>query len=446
MLAFVGIGAAAPGLGLTCRCQLDPSAPTVYFGRGDRSKRAHATLVHYEKPMAVCYFRNDGLGGRLVGLVGAIRIAQKLNTTFLFRWPLLPVQHASAPVTVNDIFAPDFVAEHYREAFAGKRVVKLPSAWLKGRPLDDLEAGSGDGDLHYRRNEIARFASETAEDVAPQAREIYRTLPFHADIRATMTAAEQAFRVPGGGKTLGMHVRLGDVAGPLAQVRWFGSKYLPLDYYRRAIDKLGDHADRIVLFSNDRKVRELIGVDSPKIHVSSEIFNDTDLNDVHRAMADMVMLGHCDEVFAPPESMFSSAASIFYGTPIRSFESIFSREELFDEWMAWQPEYRLLLRDHASVVAAEELLAVGRPKRALRKLRLVLMRIGDAWTEEPSLRALYPRCLWAAERKDEAIAAAERLLPVDVEDIGLFRDYATWIKERDPERSRQIAEAVAKLG
>ncbi|MCP4383430.1 MAG: hypothetical protein GY798_18765 [Hyphomicrobiales bacterium] len=397
--------------------------------------------------MAVCFSRPDGLGARLIGLVGAMRVARRLNTEFLFHWSLMPAQHVREPVTVDEIFSPDFVTRHHREAFAGERERMQRRLRSRARPIDEVEAAEAEDHLYYHRPDIARFADETAADAERQARDIFGTLPFHPDIRATMDAARRSFdRALAGQKSLGIHVRLGDVAGPLRRIHWFGSKYLPADYYHRAIDSLGEQVDRIVLFSNDRNVREVLGVASAKISVSSQIFDGSDGNDAQAAMADMVMLGHCDEIFAPPDSMFSRAAGIFHGTPMRSFESIFTRDELFDEWMAWRDEHAALLADHARIVATRELLAVGEAERALENLGLVIVGIGDDWIHETTLQSLYPRCLWAAGRKEEAIVAAERVMPLGIENVpAVYRQFARWMKDRDPERSRAITEALDRL-
>jgi hypothetical protein len=410
--------------------------------------------VQQERRMAVYYSRPDGLGARLLGLVGAMRVAAKLDADFFFDWPALPLKHAGGHYDVGYFFDPSFVAEHHpgRKFTSDQLASLLNEDFIRDHSVEEARQAlrtrqaEGNADI-FLEGWITSFKGESRKLVADEMRSLYRSLPFGRDIGSAVAAALEAFRrTVGGGRTLGIHVRLGDVTGGLSRVKWYPTKYLPLDYYRRAIERHQERFDRIILFSNDRNVGDVVGETSDKTIVSSEIFRGDGLNDVQLAMAELAMLGHCREIFAPAASAFSKASELFYGATMISVGSLFTGDEMFAELMNFRDDCLLYVEDYARIATAARLASIKRHKPALQELLPVIDRLQDEWIHETRLSTLYPRCLWRAGRKEEAIAAAEMVLPLGIAlSPGLFACYARWIRDRDPERSAEIKTALAGL-
>ncbi|WP_421725086.1 hypothetical protein [Bauldia sp.] len=379
-----------------------------------------------------------------------MRVAERLGTDFRFHWPAMPTQHTGASGRVDDVFAPEFAAAFH----IGSVRDRDREAMLDDREIGSATFAAAQASQTFRENDVfldyvglPRFGDESEEIVEREAATVHKQIRFATPVVEATDAAADAFASRfGDARTMAIHLRLGDVGGPLARIERYGYRYLPIDHYRRAIEVFAPRFDAIVLFTNDRDAATGLTEASPKIMPSWDVFAGSRLTGVQAAFADMAMMGQCDEIFAPPASSFSRAPSIFHAKPLRSLESIFSSDEILEEWRSWRKDFITYAGDVSYIVTATNLLLSGHAKQALRLLKPVMERVGNDWVYERMLRPLYPLCLWRAGRKARAIDAAEEALSHGIEnDVLLAQLYTRWARKVDPKRALAVKNEIAKL-
>jgi hypothetical protein len=399
-----------------------------------------------ERIVAVYFARFDGVGSRLIGLANVIRVARKLNTEFFFWWPPVPHKHVGRTGYASSFFEPSFVSTHSLGAKPSDDEIE---GMLGSAAIDAYARGAPDQppiEEHVFLDGITvdMFDGEDAERVVEEIQSIFADLPFVARIKTAMEQAVAKFSEKIQGRVLGIHVRSGDILEYFNQVKFFGAKYLPIEYYRRAINKQADQFDHILLISNDPDVRVTLDIPLKKIITSREVLQDSALDELQVAMADLVMMGQCDAIFAPADSSFSKASTLFYGVLAVPVGSLFTGEEMFEELLDYSRGVSTYADRRARVYAAKRLSSLDHHEAALEEILPVVEQMEDDWIHQSMLRVLYPRCLWRAGQREKAIIAAEKVLALGIEVAPeLFKRYARWIKERDPERAGEIARAVA---
>lgn len=286
--------------------------------------------------------RPDGLGTRLMTLLCARLLAEKLEYGLQFMWPSLTDNHYvyTAQLLQEESFAdvfsstsvfsdtdPDFGRLVDSETLRDRRVFSLVGAYgseygsgLHATTRDFIEQSSRYDVVLYDRPTVLEFR-DRANDGGDHSRvkEYWRKINFNHSVVKAFQSFSQSCDLP---NIPAIHVRRGDIAAMIHSadfnflrtngVHIVFQRYLPLQTVFDIISR--DFVDRsdIVVCSESRDVVMSLRERFPhiKFHSSAGIFPE---HSSKEALLDLMILSGAKELISPFKSFYSECAS-FVGT------------------------------------------------------------------------------------------------------------------------------------
>ncbi len=215
-------------------------APAVLRGFSGRRLQRRVMRGDFSR-REILAWRPFGFGSRLGELLNAMRIASALEARFVFHWPPEPLFDVEA---VENVFAPDFIAEHHLSTLDIEEFGRL-STTIRPTDLQKLAEGPLRGARLAERYEI-RFAGRGL--TVPSFRAAFDGVRFHPKLEDLRSAVDE---LPPIGLTV--HLRRWDRTRPESRFGGVVSpKQLPLVLIERMVaDLRRDGAQNILLIGSD---------------------------------------------------------------------------------------------------------------------------------------------------------------------------------------------------
>jgi tetratricopeptide (TPR) repeat protein len=259
--------------------------------------------------------RNDRMGGRLIAMINAMRVADENNLPFRVGWTTHGWTSEEVR-TPSDIFAPAFLAQHF---FGGEALARIWDDLINLATFDSATPKA----MLQQTTQGKSFLSEPAigQLVLPwEAKEtVQKTLPTYFNKIAFSQIVDTAMRrIDDGFKGLALrayHIRRGDIiSDPITSEKLWPNKYIPREFYeihiRRFLDEGGD---RCIVFSDTpAEIDRLKAIDDRIVSFDDVVPHDG-LKAGQRDILELYTMSKCPLVFGPPESAFSQTAAATIG-------------------------------------------------------------------------------------------------------------------------------------
>lgn len=269
--------------------------------------------------------RNDRMGGRLIAMINAMRIADVLDLPFRVGWT---THGRTSPEikTPEDIFADRFIADHF---FGGDDLARI---WADLRNLatvtepsaDAVKTAAAKGASYLSEIAIGRLVLPWEEEEAVKAAlpAYFKRITFSDAVAAAMANIDAGFQ---GLSLRAYHIRRGDIiSDPITSEKLWPNKYIPREFYEIHIrDFLADGGDRCIVFSDTQAEIDRLKAIDDRIVSFDEIVPQGSLKPGQRDILELYSMSKCPMIFGPPESAFSqTAATIGGGTVFAVQESL----------------------------------------------------------------------------------------------------------------------------
>lgn len=273
--------------------------------------------------------RNDRMGGRLIAMINAMRVADENNLPFRVGWTTHG-RTSEEIKTPSDIFAPDFMESHF---FGGEPLAKI---WGNLINLATFEGATSDA-LLQQAKQGKSFLSEPAigQLVLPwESKEtVQKTLPtYFKKIAFAQTVDAAMRRIDGDFEGLALrayHIRRGDIiSDPITSEKLWPNKYIPREFYEIHIRKfLDEGGDRCIVFSDTpAEIDRLKAIDDRIVSFDDVVPNDG-LKAGQRDILELYTMSKCPLIFGPPESAFSQTAATIGGGQVFAVQSSLEEPE-----------------------------------------------------------------------------------------------------------------------
>jgi hypothetical protein len=255
---------------------------------------------------AIVAYRPDRLGGRINALVNAMRLSSLTGA------PLEVVWHQDSGIgrPINDpreMFAPGFVAEHFRLQEGLPRKDRRGARFLQGG-LQGLSAlcqhlEEGNRVLVDNPFELVLLAGEDPKEVRRQVATIWRDMPFSDTVR---DAADQLRPKLGEGAVC-YHIRRGDIVQePSIYNRPWPGKYVVDEFYATHLERVTAEGLRPILLSDDPETILRFRNRFPGVVAFEDLLADLPpLTEGQRDLTELIAISHCASVIAPAASALS---------------------------------------------------------------------------------------------------------------------------------------------
>ena len=296
--------------------------------------------------------RTDGLGGRLLAIVNAKCLADRMGCRFGFTWNSQAAKtmefHSIDPV--ETVFSAEFIDRHWLGEtvevadFSELGRARLTRASLEAEALRTDARGWICNDfsaLELLRegwakdwlpgNRVARWKSET-----------FRTLGFSDAVRAMFDAAgECRFPRP----MVALHLRSGDVVrGRFRTTLVFGDKAIPSTLVRAMVSKLSSKGLATLLIGQDRPTLDYLKSQTGAL-LTADFGADRIEDQTLKAFFEMALMARCRRIYAGT-SVFATIASVMGGVPCLKTKALFSGARaakiVLGELQAHQSDYHPL--------------------------------------------------------------------------------------------------------
>lgn len=254
-------------------------------------------------------FRPDRLGARLVSLMNAMRLAERLGADFACAW----TESAGVGQTFNDpteLFDAGFVHRHFlpEDEWRAARPHALTLSGQSGRGASELAAllAGGTDVIVGNAFGIIALEGEAQDDAVAGFRAQFARLPFAAPVRAAMQRLAPMLE----GNTA-YHIRRGDLTGDLkAMNKPWPHKVVPDEFYERHMAaELARGQQGIVLFSDQADTIAHFRAAFPALRTVDELADLASLTEAQRDLIELFAMSRCACIIAPERSAFSSTAA-----------------------------------------------------------------------------------------------------------------------------------------
>lgn len=317
--------------------------------------------------------QGDGLGERLNALLNAMRLARLLDVDFRFAWPMwLAWDPNHAIVAADEVFTAEFLEAHLlddEETRAGFDLLPGPDADLRAVRTSLRRAERGlrvpARPLHTRLDPVAvpgltdGFAAEfAAVGFAP----------------AITDAIEAARSVPIGERSVGLHLRAGDLMyGAYRSRTAYWDKAVPAPLARELMRRHRAEGHEVLVLGQNRALVSGLCRDAGATDVAT-LPARAGLTRTGEAVFDLVLLSRCDRIVGGHSGFAIQAASIG-GRSVDFWPHVLPPDELvavtradlaehgsdydaitseFAWWATWRA-----VRDHADDATTVELLTAA---------------------------------------------------------------------------------------
>lgn len=272
--------------------------------------------------------RIDGLGGRLLAMLGAKFLADQLGGRFGFTWrPVEEQFHLVAPV--GKIFSAGFIERHW----LGERIdeaefdmlgrERFTRAILERRAAN----GRGRGWLCNDFQMLKRFREGWPKDWLPGDRLVERraqafaTLGFSEPVRAALDAAVGCRLTR---PMAALHLRSGDIVhGRFRSTLVFEDKVIPSTLARAIITRLKRKGLATLLVGQDRATLDYLKAETGAL-LTTDFGADAFADQTERAFFEMGLMARCPRIYAGT-SVFATIAAVIGGVPVLRTGALFGR-------------------------------------------------------------------------------------------------------------------------
>lgn len=275
----------------------------------------------------VIAFRNDRLGGRLMMLVNAMRMAELTGAEFSVHWH----QGTDVSEDINDpteFFDETFVKNHF---ISRRDFLSLREGAVRPQERRELDVAGfrdliaqGKNILVDEAFGIPAYKGEDAEEVAAAGAAIWRSVPLSRTVNEMITR----IRTEIGPQTTAYHIRRGDILTlPRAMNRAWPNKYVYDELYQTHIEATIDQGARPILFSDDAATLARFKARYPALIPAPTLFDASEVTTGQADFLELLALSSCTQIVAPPQSAFSSGAATLGEVPICDVEVALTDEQ-----------------------------------------------------------------------------------------------------------------------
>ena len=270
--------------------------------------------------------RPDGLGARLCAILNAWAIAGALGLEFRFVWPRgADVQLREPRELFSDAFLDRF--EIAASDCAGRAVRPAPTSLSLADAKQLCRTANAASMIDIGACfEVLAFADESAD--AAQAR--YRAgLSQLGWSRASQAILDSVSEISYSREYSAIHIRAGDIVSGAWRQFTPVDKYIPTPYVKFAIEKLSgtNRSPVVVVSDNDSYVSFLKSCFDIIRTPGDFVAGYTDLTDIQRAFADILVLSQARRVVAPRSSAFSRTAVNLGGRPALGVDDVMVQDD-----------------------------------------------------------------------------------------------------------------------
>ncbi|MBZ9795001.1 hypothetical protein LB556_04885 [Mesorhizobium sp. ES1-4] len=296
--------------------------------------------------------RADGLGGRLLAMVNAKCLADKLGCRFGFTWNRRSIDDMQFHIvdSVDKVFAPAFVERHW----LGEKIDAVRFGVLGGTPFTrdslaaDADRNGFQGWICDDFRILRSFRQGWFKGLLPAYRptrsrhRTFGTLGFSESVKATIAAAH-GFRFPR--PMVALHLRSGDIIhGNYRSQMAFGDKVVPAPLARAIVSKLASKGLATLVIGQDRATLDYLKSETGAFlsdDFGAEQFEDETL----KAFFEMALMARCRQIHAG-SSVFATIASVMGGIRVLRPKAVFGARgtaaAILDELKARQSDYHPL--------------------------------------------------------------------------------------------------------
>ena len=274
--------------------------------------------------------RTDGLGGRLLAMVNAKALADRMGCRFGFTWNGQSIKQMQFHMVerVDKVFSADFVEKHWLgEEIDITRYGVLGGAFTR----DSLEADARRTGLQgwtcddfnvlksWRQGWFK--AQLPANKPAALRHRAFGGFGFSPAIKAAIAAAGQRrFARP----AAALHLRSGDIVYGSYRTRLeFGEKVIPAPLARQVVSKLAEKGLATLLIGQDQAMLDYLKSETGAL--LTEDFGANEFADqTHRAFFEMALMARCRQIYAG-SSVFATIASVMGNVPVLRTKALFNR-------------------------------------------------------------------------------------------------------------------------
>lgn len=302
--------------------------------------------------MTLAATRADGLGGRLLAMVNAKCLADKLGCRFGFTWNRRSIDDMQFHIvdSVDKVFATDFIEKH----------------WL-GETIDAARYGVLDG-TRFTRSSLAADARRNgsqgwicddfrilksfrqgwframlpANRSARSRHRTFGTLGFSEPVKATIAAADgRRFSWP----MAALHLRSGDIIhGNYRSQMEFCEKVIPAPLAKAIVSKLASKGMATLVIGQDRATLDYLKSETGAF--LSDDFGAGQFEDgTLKAFFEMALMARCRQIYAG-SSVFATMSSVMGGIRVLRPKALFgdrgTAAAILDELKARQSDYHPL--------------------------------------------------------------------------------------------------------
>lgn len=275
--------------------------------------------------------RNDRMGGRIIAMMNAMRIARDYDLPFFVGW----TTGGRTSEEVKDpsmIFDAGWIAEHFFDSDVLSEIYT---------DLVDLSTLVGDDrwTLDKFRKRLARGESfmsgaamgvtvlpwEDADDVAARLPDALTHFKFSAPVQAMISRINTVFA---GKKLTAYHIRRGDIIyDPITSNKLWSNKYIPREFYEQHLAlTLADPDARVLIFSDTPVEVARLKLFDDRVQSFDDLLGDTDLSSGARDFLELFAMSRCRHIFGPPSSAFSQTAMTIGGCTLQAVEESLAPE------------------------------------------------------------------------------------------------------------------------
>lgn len=269
------------------------------------------------------------MGGRLIAMINAMRIANEYNLPFRVGWTTHG-RTSDEIRTPSDIFAPEFIKKYF---FGGDALAKV---WNDLINLATFDGASKDVLLQATK-QGSSFLSEPAigqlvlpwEDKDTVQRNLpinFKKIAFSQTVDAAMQRIDTDFE---GLSLRAYHIRRGDIiSDPVTSEKLWPNKYIPREFYEVHIRKfLDEGGDRCIVFSDTPAEIDRLKAIDDRILSFDDVVPHDGLKAGQRDILELYTMSKCPLIFGPPESAFSQTAATIGGGQVFAVQSSLDEQD-----------------------------------------------------------------------------------------------------------------------
>lgn len=265
-------------------------------------------------PGTILADRTDRLGGRMIAIANAMRLARLFDRPLRIHWPAVDDIGAD----LNDplqLFDAGFAARHILPALPPDLTVTR-TGWLSGQPTATARTLLDTGaviatDMAF---DLFAFADEDPADVAAQVQALWDTFPLAPPLHTL----RDRFRATLGPDTVAYHLRRGDILHG-EETRWapWPDKHRPDEYVDRHLALTLTRGLRPLVFTDHPPAAEALCARHPQLIDAATFLPSDGLTPAQSDAAAFIALSLCRTVYGARHSAFSLIPTLLGGGTCR---------------------------------------------------------------------------------------------------------------------------------